>query len=80
VHYVYLIESLVAPRKRYVSITTDLKQRLKEHNEGKSLYTAKSKPWKLLVYIAFKDRAKAEASERYLKSGSGHAFGRRHFW
>ena len=26
------------------------------------------------TYIAFTDRAKAEAFERYLKSGSGHAF------
>jgi putative endonuclease len=26
------------------------------------------------------DRAKAEAFERYLKSGSGHAFARKRLW
>ena len=37
VYYVYLIESLSARGKRYVGITTNLKQRLREHNQGKSL-------------------------------------------
>ena len=31
VYYVYLIESLAAQRKRYIGMTTDLKQRLQEH-------------------------------------------------
>ena len=34
----------------------------------------------LSSYIAFTDRAKAGAFERYLKSGSGHAFARKHLW
>jgi putative endonuclease len=61
-------------------MTTDLKQRLKEHNEGRSPHTSKFRPWKLITYIAFKDRAKAEAFERYLKSGSGHAFASKRLW
>jgi hypothetical protein len=31
-------------------------------------------------YVAFTDPAKAEAFERYLKSGSGHAFARKRLW
>lgn len=31
-------------------------------------------PWHLVTYVAFSDQAKATAFERYLKSGSGHAF------
>ena len=57
-------------RQRYVGLTDDLQQRLQEHNEGKSSYTSKSTPWKLTTYIAFTNRQKAEAFERYLKSGS----------
>ena len=79
-YYVYLIESLSAQGERYVGMTTDLKQRLREHNQGKSCHTAKFSPWKLITYLAFTDRAKAEAFERYLKSGSGHAFAKKHLW
>jgi hypothetical protein len=34
VYYVYLVESLSAGRERYVGITSDLEQRLREHNAG----------------------------------------------
>ena len=78
--YVYLIESLSTQGKRYVGMTTNLKQRLREHNQGKSSHAAKFRPWKLISYIAFTDRAKAEAFERYLKSGSGQAFARKRLW
>ena len=80
VHYVYLIESLAAQRERYVGVTTDFKQRLREHNGGKSSHTSKFRPWKLITYIAFTDQAKAEVFERYLKSGSGHAFANKRLW
>jgi len=76
-HYVYLIESLSTGRQRYVGMTENLRQRLREHNAGESSYTAKFRPWKLTTYVAFADPAKAEAFERYLKSGSGHAFARK---
>jgi predicted GIY-YIG superfamily endonuclease len=79
-HYVYLIESPSAQGERYVGMTTDLKQRLREHNQGKSSHSRKFRPWKLIAYLAFSDRAKAEAFERYLKSGSGHAFARKRLW
>jgi putative endonuclease len=80
VYYVYLIGSLSAQGERYVGMTTDLKQRLREHNQAKSSHTAKFSRWKLITYLAFTDRAKAEAFERYLKSGSGHAFARKRLW
>ena len=79
-YYVYLIESHSTRTERYVGMTTDLKQRLKEHNAGKSLYTSRVTPWKLITYIAFSNRAKAEAFERYLKAGSGHAFASKRLW
>ena len=75
--YDYLIESLSPQRKGYVGMTADLKQRLRAHNQGKSSHTTKFGPWKLISYVALSNRAKAEAFERYLKSGSGHAFARK---
>jgi hypothetical protein len=41
---------------------------------------AKHRPWKPVVVIRFEDDVKAEAFERYLKFGSGHAFAAKHFW
>ena len=79
-HYVYLIESVSDPVRRYVGLTADLRQRMDEHNSGKSLHTAKYTPWRVITCIAFSDKSKAEAFERYLKSGSGHAFARKHLW
>lgn len=79
-HYVYLIESTSVLGQRYVGSTSDLRQRLAEHNAGKGNHTAKFKPWRVLTYIAFSDRAKALSFERYLKSGSGHAFANKRFW
>jgi putative endonuclease len=79
-HYVYLLESTAVPGQRYVGLTTDLRQRLTDHNAGKSKHTAKFKPWRLTTYIAFSDQTKAMVFERYLKSGSGHAFANKRLW
>ena len=79
-HYVYLLESIEHAGQRYVGTTTDLKRRLAEHNAGKSPHTSKYLPWCLTTYIAFSTPEKALAFERYLKSGSGHAFARKRLW
>jgi putative endonuclease len=78
--YVYLLQSLSHPSQRYVGKTADLRKRLQEHNAGKSPHTAKYAPWKAVVAIWFDDETKADAFEKYLKAGSGHAFANRHFW
>ena len=79
-HYVYLLQSEADGKERYVGITTDLKRRLADHNAGKSPHTSKYLPWKLVTYVAFLDGRKAELFERYLKSGSGHAFAKKRLW
>jgi putative endonuclease len=78
-YFVYSIQSQINPECFYVGITTDVERRLEEHNAGKSVHTNKFKPWKLIAYVAFKDKAKAEKFESYLKTGSGRAFCKRHF-
>ncbi|MGZ8416614.1 MAG: GIY-YIG nuclease family protein [Methyloceanibacter sp.] len=79
-YYVYLLESASARGQRYVGVTADVKRRIQDHNEGKSSHTSKFRPWRLVTYIAFSSRTKAESFERYLKSGSGHAFANKRFW
>jgi predicted GIY-YIG superfamily endonuclease len=54
-------------------------RRLSEHNSGKSRHTVKFRPWELSAYIAFPDLPRALSFERYLKSGSGRAFAKKHF-
>ena len=66
-------------QQHYVGFTHDLKQRLTDHNEGKSPQTRKFKPWHLVAYIGFADTLTAHAFEKYLKSGSGKAFLRKRF-
>jgi len=80
VYYTYILESETKPGERYIGHTSDLKNRLKEHNTGKCSHTAKFKPWRIRLYIAFETLDQAQYFERYLKSGSGHAFADRHFW
>jgi putative endonuclease len=80
VHYVYLLASARSIDRRYLGVTTDLRRRLAEHNSGKSPHTAKFVPWRLVTYVAFSGEQRAADFERYLKSGSGHAFARRHLW
>ena len=78
--YVYLLQSETSIDQRYVGVTYDLRQRLAEHNAGKSPHTSKYLPWKLVTYLAFSNNQQAENFERYLKSGSSHAFARKRLW
>ena len=79
-HYVYLLRSTKFPAQTYVGLTVDVEARLRSHNDGANRYTSKYRPWALVSYVAFESRPKAAAFEKYLKSGSGHAFAKRHLW
>ncbi|MGO4511838.1 GIY-YIG nuclease family protein [Bradyrhizobium sp. MOS001] len=63
-----------------MGLTANLKKRLADLNAGNSPHTSKYMPWRLVTYVAFSDIEKARAFERYLKSGSGHAFAKKRFW
>ena len=77
--YVYLLESVRYPNQRYVGLAADPGHRLEEHNAGRSPHTSKFVPWRLVATVHFEKEDRA-AFERYLKSGSGRAFAKRHFW
>ncbi len=77
-YYVYILQSINHADKIYIGYTTNLKTRVPKHNEGGSTYTSLYKPWELKNAISFKDKSKALAFEKYLKSHSGRAFLRKH--
>jgi predicted GIY-YIG superfamily endonuclease len=75
--YVYILQSVADSARFYVGLTDDLKDRLRRHNGGEVSHTAKYKPWRVKTAIAFTDRERAAAFERYLKSSSGRAFAKK---
>ena len=76
--YVYILESVEKPEHHYVGVTDDLRDRLQKHNAGDVSHTSKFRPWRVKTYVAFTDRNRALAFEKYLKSGSGRAFAKTH--
>jgi len=77
--YVYILVSQGNKTIHYTGVTRDLDQRLLEHNRGACPHTPKHRPWRIETAVAFKSESKARAFEKYLKSGSGREFARRHF-
>jgi len=77
--FVYVLKNLEATPRFYVGLAADVSRRLLHHNAGHCPHTARYKPWQLHVVMEFPDEARAARFERYLKSGSGRAFARRHF-
>ena len=77
--FVYVLRSDADASQSYVGLTSDTNQRLKWHNHGPTGHTLRYRPWSLVVAIEFRTEAIARRFEKYLKSGSGRAFVRRHF-
>ncbi len=79
-YYVYRIQSVGHLDKAYTGFTSDLNQRIQSHNKGSNRSTAPFRPWKLVFYSAFDSKELALSFERYLKTGSGKAFGEKRLW
>ncbi len=75
--YVYILQSTANPERHYVGVTADLRARLQKHNAGNVSHASKYSPWTIKTYIAFTDKERAFAFEKYLKSGSGRAFAKK---
>lgn len=75
-YFVYIL--VCRDNKLYTGCTSDLKARLERHNKMEVASTASRLPVVLASYISFKDKYKAYRFERYLKSGSGRAFLKKH--
>ncbi len=74
--YVYIL--FCANKSIYVGCTDNLRDRLGRHNKGYVPATKPLLPVKLISYFASSNKYTAFNFEKYLKSGSGRAFIKRH--
>ena len=63
----------------YTGCTNNIDERIDRHKKGHIHFTRSRLPVALVSYCAFKDKYNAFEFERYLKTGSGKAFAKRHF-
>lgn len=75
-YYVYILN---CKNGFYTGCTNNLKDRFNRHNKGEVVATKEQKPLTLINYFAFRDKYKAYNFEKYLKSGSGRVFIKKHF-
>jgi len=59
--WVYLLRSLKSPKWTYVGLADNPEERLKAHNAGKSPFTSRFRPWKLVIAVRFDDARRAAA-------------------
>lgn len=71
-YYVYLLK--LSNGKIYTGSTPDIKNRIKQHNNGLCESTKNSRTIKLIWCGIFETRLLARKFENYLKTGSGQAF------
>ena len=57
--------------KIYVGFSNNPDRRLKEHNEGKSSFTKKYRPWERFYLEEAENMQLARTKEKYYKSGWG---------
>ena len=69
-YYVYLLRS-EKDDKLYIGFTSDLKNRIKQHNQGLSKSTKSRGPFKLVYYEAYLAKKDAKNREKMLKRFSG---------
>jgi len=72
VFYTYILQ--LKDKTYYVGFSTDLKERIKYHNQELVSSTKNIRPVKLVYYSAFSTQKKATDFEKYLKTSSGFAF------
>lgn len=75
-YYVYILKLFNGDY--YVGRSDNLKRRISEHLKGQERTTKKFLPLKLVTYLAFDNKTSAVKFEKYLKTGSGLAFRKRH--
>jgi predicted GIY-YIG superfamily endonuclease len=76
--YVYVLRC--SDGSFYTGYTSDLKKRIKKHQQGGSTNTKNRRPVELCFACCIKNKYIAIQFEKYLKTGSGRGFMNKHFW
>lgn len=69
-YIVYVLESLI-DQSWYIGQTSNLKERIKRHNNKEEISTKSKAPYKIIYLEGYLYRADAMRREKYLKSGAG---------
>jgi len=77
IYWVYILKC--SDNGFYVGCTDDLKKRIENHKNGEVKETKYRLPITLNSYFGFKEKQIAFNFEKYLKTGSGRAFAKKHF-
>ena len=70
-YYIYYLQSKKDKNHTYIGYTADLVERVERHNNELVLSTKPYKPWKLIFYEAYLNKADAKRREEYLKTTKG---------
>ena len=76
--FVYVLRNRSTPMRYYTGVTANMTARLAVHNAGRCPHTADGRPWNIDLVVEFTEETRALKFARYLKSGSGVAFAKRH--
>jgi putative endonuclease len=71
--FIYVLKSLNR-NYIYVGMTTDLEERISDHNKGYNKTTKPYRPFKTILTENFPTRILAREREKYLKSGIGKEY------
>ena len=71
--FVYVLKSL-KDGKHYTGYTSDLRRRLKEHNDGQSKSTKHRIPFEIICFEGSLNKYDAIHREKYLKSSYGKRY------
>ena len=75
-YWVYIIQSDF-DQSFYIGFTSNIEQRLSYHNSGKSRYTSRKMPWKLVYSEKYQTRSEAIKREKFLKKQRNRNFYKR---
>ncbi len=70
-YFAYVLHSL-KDGIHYYGSTSNLSNRLKSHNSGKSKFTKGHRPWEIIYSEEFNTRSEAMQREMFFKSIDGH--------
>ena len=65
--YTYILKSQ-KDNSYYIGFTSQFRKRIRQHNSGKSAYTSKHSPYKLVYRESFNTKKEAIKIEKHLKS------------
>ena len=72
-YFVYILRS-ETDGSFYIGYTQNLVTRLESHNQGKTTYSRRKRPWKVVYFETFDNKTEALKREKFLKRQKNRAF------